>query len=227
MTAIENVLGAQGVEEIAVHWLEQIVPRIMRRLMDSDNLDSPLLQLPLAQIRLAQALHADTGDAGDGETMGGLSQRLGVRHSALTQAADRLIHNGLAERVNDARDRRIVRLRLTQKGREWVGERRDRRRARLAQLWSVLALDERSAFLRAVVTLDAATSRLVSLSPAGAVSENMNRLSTPPPSVEAMLAHLAADCAETGDARRKGAGAAGIPQEVDMTPGITADKEGE
>src|SRR5579871_4328363 len=43
-------------DEDALAWIESVLPRTMRRLMDSENLDMPLLQLPLAQLRLAQAL---------------------------------------------------------------------------------------------------------------------------------------------------------------------------
>lgn len=156
MVSVEN-------DQEAFAWLEAMLPRIMRRLMDSENLDMPLLQLPLAQLRLAQGLYGPADEQEiltSGETMGRLSERLGVRQNALTQAADRLINHGLAERLSDPRDRRVVRLRLTQKGREWVEARRARRRARLSQLWSLLDPRERLAVLQAVRTLEAAADRL-------------------------------------------------------------------
>lgn len=148
--------------EAAVAWLENALPRVMRRLLDSENLDMPLFQLPLAQMRLAHALYHESEEAGEtaGETMGHLSERLGVRHNALTQAADRLINHGLAERLGDPNDRRIVRLRLTEKGREWVYERKARRRAHLGQLWALLTPEEREEVLQAVRTLEAAGMRL-------------------------------------------------------------------
>src|SRR5579884_436862 len=154
--------GEAATDEI-VAWLESSLPRIMRRLMDSENLDMPLLQLPLAQMRLAQALYNASESPetmATGETMGRLSERLGVRQNALTQAADRLINHGLAERVGDPHDRRVVRLRLTEKGNEWVRERRARRRAHLRQLWALMDTVEREEFVRAVRTLEAAANRL-------------------------------------------------------------------
>lgn len=143
-------------------WLERTLPRIMRRLMDSENLDMPLLQLPLAQMRLAQALYASCSSSSDssGETMGRLSEQLGVRHNALTQAADRLVNHGLAERLSDPNDRRIVRLRLTVKGQDWVAQRRARRQAHLQALWKVLSDEERVEFIRAVCVLEAVSERL-------------------------------------------------------------------
>jgi DNA-binding MarR family transcriptional regulator len=149
--------------EEAPEWLESALPRIMRRLMDAENLDMPLLQLPLAQMRLAQALyHPDnsTDLIAFGETMGRLSEQLGVRHNALTQAADRLVNHKLAERMSDPNDRRIVRLRLTAKGRDWVAQRRARRLAHLGTLWSVLTSEERTEFIRAVCVLEAIGRRL-------------------------------------------------------------------
>lgn len=162
------VSGLLTTPDAAVRWLDQMLPLIMRRLMDSENLDMPLLQLPLAQLRLAQALYKETGVPGHvqtsrdeiGDTMGQLSERLGVRHNALTQAADRLINHDLAERASDPRDRRIVRLRLTAKGRTWVQARRERRLAHLDTLWTRLNADERFEFLRAVRILEAAGRRM-------------------------------------------------------------------
>jgi DNA-binding MarR family transcriptional regulator len=162
-TKEERGASSETYGEEAPEWLESILPRIMRRLMDSENLDMPLLQLPLAQMRLAQALyHPD--DSADllmaGETMGRLSEQLGVRHNALTQAADRLVNHGLAERLSDPQDRRIVRLRLTAKGRDWVAQRRARRKAHLGTLWEVLTSEERTEFLRAVCVLESIVKRL-------------------------------------------------------------------
>jgi DNA-binding MarR family transcriptional regulator len=162
----EAAVEATADQEEALSWLERTLPRIMRRLMDAENLDMPLLQLPLAQMRLAQGLYRDSegrevGEAG--ETMGKLSDRLGVRQNALTQAADRLVNHGLAERLSDPTDRRIVRLRLTEKGREWVRARRARRRARFEELWTLLSPEERDTFLQAVRTLETAGDRLAAL----------------------------------------------------------------
>jgi DNA-binding MarR family transcriptional regulator len=157
-----NGAGAEAAEDM-VTWLERALPRIMRRLIDTENLDMPLLQLPIAQLRLAQALYQDAENDDiqrTGQTMGRLSERLSVRHNALSQAADRLVNHELAERISDVTDRRIVRLRLTEKGREWVGARRARRRAHLVKLWNALDSEERVEFVQAARVLEAAGDRL-------------------------------------------------------------------
>ena len=160
---LHQTLEPETREADVLDWLEQTLPRVMRRLMDSENLELPLLQLPLAQMRLAQALYNQSEYPEirtQGEAMGRLSERLGVRQNALTQAADRLINHGLAERLSDPNDRRIVRLRLSEKGCEWVSSRRERRRARLSELWQTLAPDEQQEFLQAVRLLESFGARL-------------------------------------------------------------------
>ena len=149
--------------EAALAWLETVLPRIMRRLMDAVNLDMPLFQLPLAQMRLAYALYVEHEKpelAEIGETMGRLSERLGVRQNALTQAADRLVKHSLAERLSDPTDRRVVRLRLTATGNDWVRQRRERRHEHLGALWGELDELERREFLHAVNVLEAVARRL-------------------------------------------------------------------
>ena len=161
-TAEESIAQVMPTEA-ALAWLETVLPRIMRRLMDAENLDMPLFQLPLAQMRLAYALYVEHEKpelAEIGETMGRLSERLGVRQNALTQAADRLVKHGLAERLSDPNDRRVVRLRLTATGNDWVRQRRERRHEHLGALWGELDELERREFLHAVHVLEAVARRL-------------------------------------------------------------------
>lgn len=51
-----------------------------------------------------------------------LSARMSARNSTVTGIADRMERDGLVERKRDAEDRRIVRIRLTPKGRELAKE---------------------------------------------------------------------------------------------------------
>ncbi|MDE2125631.1 MAG: MarR family transcriptional regulator [Armatimonadetes bacterium] len=147
--------------ETAPEWLVHALPAVLRRLTEAGDTDSTLLQLPLAQLRLCWALNNCSSEAPTvGETMGRLSERMGVRQSALTQAADRLIAHGLAERLGDPRDRRVVRLRLTRAGQQWVAERQEMRREAVRRLWLALETGERAALLTAVQMLTAAAMRI-------------------------------------------------------------------
>ncbi len=51
-----------------------------------------------------------------------LSARMSARNSTVTGIADRMERDGLVERKRDADDRRVVRIRLTEKGRELARE---------------------------------------------------------------------------------------------------------
>jgi DNA-binding MarR family transcriptional regulator len=174
-------------------WLEVVLPSIMRRLMGSEDMDTTLAQLPLAQLRLLQALYQDQGAPSppEGNTMGRLSERLHVRQNALTQAADRLVHNGLAERCSDPSDRRVVRLRLTETGRAWMQARRQRRRGHIARLLDCLSEADRSAFLQSVRVLEAASERLAASNEAPAGSN--------PYAVKEAASALMADAADERD----------------------------
>jgi hypothetical protein len=74
------------------------------------------------------------------------------------------VKHGLAERLSDPSDRRIVRLRLTETGSAWVRERRTRRHEHLGALWAELNETERQEFLHAVNVLQAVAERLNSRS---------------------------------------------------------------
>lgn len=204
---IEEIMSDCAESEQTVLWLDRNLPRIIRRLIDSENLESPLLQLPLAQLRLANALFRERGPEGaevpEGETMGRLSERLGVRHNALTQAADRLVNHGLAERFSDPNDRRVVWMRLTATGHEWIEARHVRRRAHLAQIWAQLDEPERAQFIQAVRFLEAIGDRFssdIAHPPIAAANAAVG------PTVEETLSHLLADAAdECGKGRKTAA----------------------
>lgn len=156
----DNARAAASNEGDTLRWLERTLPLAIRGLLGMDDINSPLTQLPLAQLRLARALYDAMDEAGDnGETMGQLSARVGVRHNALTQAADRLIRRGLAERVSDPRDRRVVRMRLTPTGHAWVSASRARRRAHLTDIWMGMPPESREEFVDAVRVLEAIVRR--------------------------------------------------------------------
>lgn len=55
-----------------------------------------------------------------GPTIGQLAAYLLVRHHTAGELADRVTELGLTERVRDGADHRIVRLRLTRRGREVI-----------------------------------------------------------------------------------------------------------
>lgn len=67
---------------------------------------------------LAMLLHAGVLPASE------IGRRLGISRPHVTSLVDKLISSGLAERRHDEQDRRVVRIAATEKGRNFVNNRR-------------------------------------------------------------------------------------------------------
>jgi DNA-binding MarR family transcriptional regulator len=85
-----------------------------------------------------------------------IAEELRVNPSTGTRMCDRLIRKGLVRRTRSSRDRRVVRLRLTQPGHDIVEQVMTRRRAELerlvaatAQLWQPVVTQALCAFAEA------------------------------------------------------------------------------
>jgi len=89
------------------------VPSLISRLEGAQAKDKSLLiSKHVAFHRLRNILHRKPG-----LTMGELSQALSVPLYAATRMVDSLVATGLADRLSDADDRRVVRVTLTEDGR--------------------------------------------------------------------------------------------------------------
>lgn len=66
-------------------------------------------------------------------TMGELCEALGVASSTATELVDRMEQNGLVERLRDQEDRRVVRIKLLEHGKEVFEKVARRREAFLAE----------------------------------------------------------------------------------------------
>jgi DNA-binding MarR family transcriptional regulator len=104
--------------------------RLIRRLRAEDP--APRMTGPQASA-LAVVVHAGAVTLGD---LAALEQ---VRRPTISRTAAELEALGLAVRETDARDRRVQRLRPTDKGRAWLAEGQSRRTAPLAA--EIAALD--------------------------------------------------------------------------------------
>lgn len=86
-------------------------------------------------------------------TMGELARRLGVSEKTMTGIIDRLQRDKLVERVRDDGDRRVVRVRLTPRGRKGFEKVDAMLRERITQMMSALDNEDRLALLRIVQKL--------------------------------------------------------------------------
>ena len=90
-------------------------------------------------------------------TMAELAASEQVRGPTMTRVVDALVGDGLAERVADPADRRIVRVRATEKGRDLLDSGRRRRVEALTARLNRLADSERRALDRAAELLERIT----------------------------------------------------------------------
>lgn len=83
-------------------------------------------------------------------SIGELASALGVSHSAATTACQRIEKVGLATRTRDPQDERIVRVTLTDQGRERIAQWRREKRTVLTALLDPLTSAERGELQRLI-----------------------------------------------------------------------------
>ncbi len=86
-------------------------------------------------------------------TMSELSARLGIPLSSVTRVVDGLVRAKFAERLDDPNDRRIVRLRMTPRGEQFIEAGMDFLRQRIQHLLENLSADEQAQLLRLTTKL--------------------------------------------------------------------------
>jgi DNA-binding MarR family transcriptional regulator len=95
-----------------------------------------------------KAIHHLYGD--DDVSVKALGEGLGLSLAAMSRAAEELVQRGLVDRTEDATDRRMKRLRLTEKGRDLVLKMRELRMAGFEQFVATLSPKERNALAKAL-----------------------------------------------------------------------------
>ncbi len=86
-------------------------------------------------------------------TMGELSAQLGIPLSSVTRIVDGLVRAKFAERLDDPNDRRVVRLRMTPRGEQFIEAGIDFLRQRIQQLLEHFTADEQAQLLRLTTKL--------------------------------------------------------------------------
>jgi len=89
-----------------------------------------------------KAMSAFRGDEGKDHTMGELSRNIQVTMPSMTEMIDGLEELGIAERWRDSDDRRVVRVKLTEKGKQMRKEYMARRRQELENIFSKLSVED-------------------------------------------------------------------------------------
>jgi len=104
-------MAATGTAAVTADQIEAAVLTLMRLYRALERVDAGLTPRQYRMLKLAGA---------GGERSARLAEKLAVAKPTLTATADALVTAGYAEREAEAGDRRVVRLRLTDQGREAV-----------------------------------------------------------------------------------------------------------
>jgi DNA-binding MarR family transcriptional regulator len=121
--------------------------RLSRMQQQIKSLRGTSLRNPEDRMFLFRILFA-LRDSESPPTMGELSAELEIPLSSATRMADGLVRAKLVQRRPDAKDRRVVRLCITENGRRFVEEGKGLMKQRIAQLLLHFSADEQEQLLR-------------------------------------------------------------------------------
>ena len=119
-----------------------LLPQMMRGFVrrESNYLSRGKITLP--QLGVLEYLSGRTESP-----MNGLARHLGVTRPAVTGLADRLIAQGLVSRQGDAKDRRVIRVKLTSKGRRVLENIWSQKRRMIQQVFGRVSPANRAQYL--------------------------------------------------------------------------------
>lgn len=144
--------GTTEADQRVVETIIDALPEIVRAVNATRNSLSPGLRMP--QVRALLRLARE-----EGLTMGELARQIGVSHAGATQTVDQLVEAGLVERERSAEDRRVVRLRLTDRARPEMDAALGRRARQVREVCDQLGPEEARAFARGMALLGAVLTR--------------------------------------------------------------------
>ena len=128
-----------------VNEIDRLSRRLLRNLECCDRTLVAAVELTAAQAYSLLVL-----DERGPSTMTELSSEMRLHGTTMTRMVDGLVEKDLAERQADAEDRRVVRVHLTDRGREAVEEIQRAKTSFLAAAFSDLSDEERDAILKAL-----------------------------------------------------------------------------
>lgn len=127
---------------------------LLRELLDEIAAHAPAKQMhamrhwPSGRLSLVHLNVLVVLDADGPLPMRGLAEALDVSQASATGIVDRMEQRGLVARDRDTEDRRIVRVALTDQGRELIAGTAAERRDHLARMLELLTDDEIAGFLQ-------------------------------------------------------------------------------
>jgi DNA-binding MarR family transcriptional regulator len=130
--------------------------RVLKSLVFRGDPNSPLNELPLSQLG---CLH--TVAEMEGVKMLDVCRRMELKLPAVSRVVARLVQRGLLQRQSDESDRRVVRLYLTERAREIMGEAQSMRHSRMRATFANIASGKADGITRALSVLAEAAEKVV------------------------------------------------------------------
>lgn len=134
----KNTLDSRGER---IHLL---LPQIMKKLFFAGKQKIEHPDITIAQIRTLHILMEDNNC-----TMGELSDRASVTLGTMTNTVDRLVRNKLVKRTRSTKDRRLVRVQLTDPGKGIIEEHQKRCKEQLVRVIQRLEEEDQKKLLAA------------------------------------------------------------------------------
>lgn len=128
--------------------MNEIMPVIAREFIKNQINDLYKGKVTLPQFLILEFLHRE-GEA----KMTLLARFMDVSTAAMTGIVERLVRGGYAARVYDRRDRRIIKVKLTQKGNELVGKIGEQRRNLVIKIFGKISEADRQDYLRILMQI--------------------------------------------------------------------------
>lgn len=132
-----------------------LFPQIFKQLMAVEGRKTAPPDITIAQIRALRILGEN-----DGRTMSDLSDAAAITMPTATATVDKLVGAGLVSRENDPSDRRVVRVKLTNKAKRFLEEHNRRRCEYVGRALRRLPPADRAELVKAFETINSILAKL-------------------------------------------------------------------
>ena len=116
-------------------------------------------ELSKGKITLPQFLILDFLEKSGEAKMSGLANFMAVSTAAMTGTVDRLVRYGYVTRELEPEDRRVIKIKITLKGRELVKKINSQRRQMIIDIFGKISEADRSDYLRVLTKIEEILSR--------------------------------------------------------------------
>jgi len=146
MGRMKDSINSKEIEEFGDHlrnWRNFFTEFFNNVIKDSGKISG--FDFSISQFKTMGAFREDTV-----YTMGELSKNASVTMPTMTEMIDNLEREGIAERIRDSQDRRVVKVHLTEKGKQLRKKFMDKRRNELKNILSNLSKEDRGELMNAL-----------------------------------------------------------------------------